>query len=420
MCVVAQVVVWHAEFHGLQAVPKTFFQNLAYGGIVLLSKAGMKQGWVVIFAVLLATCSVARATIVELANGDRISGRIISRSDRAIVVKSPTLGAVTIPLYSIKRISDNGASSSDAPSAPGQEGQPLPPVADSTVPPMQIAKPEASAAGESHKADASVVGERPRMGAPVPVEIPKPIAAREKYHGKQYLVPRAIDFVNMMSAIYNWKSSLRLGFNMYNGQTDARSNTVAFTTNHLWSVNELKLDVLQDYATSTSTTGVETVSRDKFKMSARYRYNTNTRIFFQSESQYGYSRVNNIDQDYLQSLGCGWRIVQNKLWYLCLTPSMSAQYQVISSVAQDVAISPTMYEEAEYRWTDTVKVHNELVALFPVTGGEPTYHFSISLQNKVIGNAFINIEYSFDYDGAVTDANGAMQQSLRTSFGVDF
>jgi putative salt-induced outer membrane protein YdiY len=177
---------------------------------------------------------------------------------------------------------------------------------------------------------------------------------------------------------------------------------------------------MQDYATSTAA-GVDTVSRDQFQTLGRYRYNMDTTRFFQSVSQYGYSRVNNIDQDYLQSLGFGWRIVQTKLWYFCLTPSMSAQYQVINSNQNEMALAPTLYEEAEYKWTDTVKIHNEATAIFPITGSnEPTYHFAVALQNKIIGNAFISIEYNFDYDGAVENSKNARQQSLRTSFGVDF
>jgi putative salt-induced outer membrane protein YdiY len=229
-----------------------------------------------------------------------------------------------------------------------------------------------------------------------------------------------MDFLKRINFLDKWKSNLRVGYNLYSGETDSFSNTVNFLTTRLWTKSECRFEFMQDYATSTDTDGKETVSRDKLRVSGRYRYNsTDKKIFFQAESQYGYARVSGIDQDYLQSFGCGWRIIQSEIWYFCLVPSMAGQYQVIESEQQGVSIAPTLYEEAEYKWTDTLRIHNEAYAIIPANGGnQPTYHFSIMLQNKLVGNLSLNIEYVFDFDGSVSESKDAAQQSLKASFGL--
>ena len=102
-------------------------------------------------------------------------------------------------------------------------------------------------------------------------------------------------------------------------------------------------------------------------------------------------------------------------------PSVAAQYQVIEGKSQGVDMAPTLYEEAEYKWTDTLLIHNEAYAIIPVNGdNNPTYHFSLMLQNKLVGNLSLNLEYLFDFDGSVKEDKDASTQSLRFSFGYDF
>jgi len=352
----------------------------------------------VIFAAALMAALASRAAVVEMFNGDRISGKIVGRDDKFLHVNSTIFGDLVLPLSSVSRIIDDtaekGAAALNAPPA---------------IPRDQTPQPQQ---------------QTPQAGAEVSRNASSPpqrLSDRGKYHGKKYFVPVTIDFIRKISSMYNLTSSFKVGMNYFNGPTDSRSANVAFSIGRIWLMHELKLDYGQDYAESISSAGTKTVSLDKMKTALRYRYNINKRVYFQSNTQYGYSRVNDIDHDYLQSIGYGWRVVQTHLWDFNVTPLLSCQYQRVEGENQEPSLAPTLCEEAEYRWTDTVKLRNELTALFPVTGeNAPSYHFMFSLKNKLIGNAFINIDYLFDFDGAVEKREDAMQQTLRVSFGMDF
>ena len=351
----------------------------------------------ILFTAALIVPIAVRAATVELVNGDRISGKITGRDDKSIHVNSTILGDLVLSLSSVSKIVD------DSPA----KGAPL---TETPIPPEKKARPpEPPAAGGGP----DVAGESPQP--------PRQLSDRGKYHGKRYMIPVAFDFIRRISSMYNLKSSFKVGLNYYNGKTDSKSGNIAFTIGRIWLMHELKLDYTQNYAESTSSAGVKSVSVDKMRTSLRYRYNVNKRMYFQSDTQYGYSRVSDIDHDYLQSFGYGWRAVQTKLWICNITPSISCQYQVVDDEDQTSSLAPTIYEEAEYKWTDTVKLRNEASAIFPVMGdSNPSFHFSVSLKNKLMGGAFISLDYLMDYDGAVTIRKNAMQQTLRASFGMDF
>jgi hypothetical protein len=376
----------------------------------------------------MAVYSIAGGAVIEMKNGDRITGRILDKDSQYVYLKSDIFGKVDIPRERISRIiEDKIQGSSDSVT--------LPPVMNinstnlataPVIPPAPSSKPKTVKPAEASTAIPAVptpstvasVGASTSPTSPSQIDI----RPRQPLTGRKYLSHMLVTFMRKTNFLDKWKTSLRVGYALYSGQTDSYSSTVTLLTERHWKKSEFRFQTVQDYATSTDEDGKKSVSRDALKVSGRYRYNINNRkMFFQSESDYGYSHVNGIDTDCLQSFGYGWRLLQSEVWYFCLVPSVAAQYQVIEGKSQGMDMAPTLYEEAEYKWTDTLLIHNEAYAIIPVNGdNNPTYHFSLMLQNKLVGNLSLNLEYLFDFDGSVKEDKDASTQSLRFSFGYDF
>lgn len=372
----------------------------------------MTTGRLLVLYASLAVCTVANGAVIELRNGDRLTGHIVSRDSDSVLLKTDGLGKIDIPRSKIAKITEDKLRGTEPAAS-------LPPVIN-----IAGARPSTAPRPDSKPAPKKEV-HAPAQQTEVVATVEEPSATpqvKKPLKGRKYISHSLMAFLKRINFLHKWKSNLRIGYNLYSGETDSYSNTVNFLTSRLWTKSEFRFEFKQEYATSTDRDGKETVSRDKLRVNGRYRYNSeDKKIFFQSESQYGYARISGIDQDYLQSFGCGWRIMQSEIWYFCLVPSISGQYQVIESEQQGVSLAPTLYEEAEYKWTDTLLIHNEAYAIIPANGdGQPTYHFSIMLQNKLVGNLSLNIEYVFDFDGSVKESKDAAQQSLRASFGIDF
>jgi hypothetical protein len=373
----------------------------------------MTTSRILLLTASLAACAIADGAVVELNNGDRISGRVVSRDAQVLHFKSDVFGRLDIPLSNVAKIQEDKLKGS-------ADVVKLPPVVSIGASQLATAPKVGTKPGEAKNAAKPDAAKSPKEAvAAVPPVRFDPMKPRES---RRYISHMLVSFLHRINYLDKWKSNLRIGYSLYSGETDSFSSTVNFLTERLWKKSEARFEFMQDYATSTDTAGVETVSRDKLKFTGRYRYNINNRrMFFQTEGQYGYSHVSGIDQDYLQSVGYGWRLIQTEIWYFCLVPAVAGQYQVIEGDQQGLSLSPTLYEEAEYKWTDTLRIHNESYALIPVNGdNNPTYHFSIMLQNKLSRNLSLNIEYLFDFDGSVKQDKDAASQSLRASFGIDF
>ncbi|MBN1404181.1 MAG: DUF481 domain-containing protein [Opitutales bacterium] len=327
---------------------------------------------------LLFTLSALGASVIELKNGDRISGEVISKDAESVRISTELLGELTIPASSIVALAE------DTKEVAAAEPPPPPPPPPAPLPPPQEEK------------------------------------AHSFIPGMNGLRTASASFLRMINIWEEWKSNLSVSLSLLSGQTDSRSTNVSFNTERKWTKQSLRFEVTQEYEVN-KTDGVRSVTRDRFKATGRYRHDISKSMFFQSDTQYMYARVKGIDHDIRQSLGLGWFLVQSDKLSVSLTPSVTTQYTVLNGESQDVACSPTIYEEVVYKWSDTVNVRQEASALFPVNGdADPSYHFAAIFQNKFMENLSFNVEYLFDYDGAVAEDVDASQHSLRLGLGLSF
>jgi len=327
-------------------------------------------GFSLIFA-LLVTVQPLHASVVKLTNGDRVSGDIISRDEEKLTINSPVFGVLELPL------SEVSVEIVDAP-APDEQEQPA------QTPPSVSTQPTFI---DSHGVLHSVTA----------------------------------GFLDRINILRNWKSNMDIGLSLLTGQTNTRSTNLSFDSEREWTHDSARLEVEQEYEI-TETDGTNTVTRNRFKATARLRHDLDKTVFLQSDSQYFFAKIKGIDHDVRQSMGIGWRLSQTDKLNINLTPSVTAQYQMIKSEGQDISCAPTIYEEVTYNWTSSVNLRQEASALFPVTGDsrEPSYHLATTLQNKFTDNLSMNLEYLFDYDGSVDSDTEAGQHSVRMGLGISF
>jgi len=315
-------------------------------------------------AAAFAAFSSCEAAVVQLSNGDRVTGTIVSRAEASITVENPIMGKIVLPLSGIASITE------DAP-APAKEV------------------------------------------AAAPAPVPAPVAAPEE-------TPAEKGFWARNNPLAKWKSNLSIGLSFLSGVKDSRSSTVAFDTERKWTGQELRFELLQQYEVATND-GEDNVSQDMLKVIGRYRHDISDRLFLQSETQYGYDNVKLIDMDARESVGLGWRAIKGDKLTLTLTPALTAQYQVIDGEALDITYSPTLFEELAYTLNDTTSFRQEFSTMFPVNGdSDPSWHAAFIMKRRLSGMFSLNVLYVYDYDGAVPAGIQAGQQSLNLMLGASF
>ncbi|MFA5257742.1 MAG: DUF481 domain-containing protein [Opitutales bacterium] len=329
------------------------------------------RGFSPLFALFL-TMLPLRAAVVELSNGDRLSGEIISRDDDQLTLRSPIFGDLELPLSEVAQVTgDEPAPASDA------------------------------------------------LTAEPPPAMPQAPAARHARGALRAATAALLDRINILR---NWKSNLNIGLSFLTGQTNSRSTNLSFNSERDWTKDSMRLELTQEYEIAETDEGEDAVTRNKLKATARFRHDLDNTMFVQSDSQYFFAKAKGIDHDVRQSMGLGWRLSQTDRLNINLTPSVTAQYQVIRGEDQSISCSPTLYEEVIFNWTPSINLRQEASALFPVTGetNDPSFHFAATLQNKFTDNLSMNLEYLFDYDGSVARNTEAGQHSLRMGLGMSF
>lgn len=315
--------------------------------------------------------SSLHGAIVQMKNGDRITGTVLKQQDETLFLKSEQFGILEIPTANVAKI-----------------------IETPTPPPAPAAEVK---------------------------EAPKPKGLLGMSSGGRYIVEVVKGFLKENGILGKWKSSIRLGYTLVSGEVSTSTTSTAIHTERQWKVNSVKVDYQQDYATSTDAEGNSSVTRDKLKVGVQFRHALNQRNFIQTDSQYSYAHVSGIDNDYLQTLGYGWKCLDTKSFKFTLVPALSLHYQDVVAGDTGMSLAPAIYEEVEYHWTEYVRIRNEAYALFPVDdNGGPTYHFSVLLQNRLVASLSLNLEYVFDYDGAVSASTNSAQHVLRTAFSFDF
>ena len=347
----------------------------------------MKGRLAAVSALALMACLPLSGAVVELTNGDHVTGKIISKDDISIKLKTEMMGEVKILMCNVAKIDEKAGNMTAKPAKPNGD------VAAKTP-----------AGGKISPGDSVVFS---TVGL--------------AHENRRYIYSEAREFFRRVNILNRWTSNLKLAFSLASSTTEARSNTIEFSTERKLSINEYRFTTMQEYATTTNEQGVDTVTSDKFRATGRFRHNLSSWRFLQSETEYGFNHVSGINQDYLESLGYGMRLVQNKLWYFSVTPSATTQYQVLKTGRRIASDGPSIYEEAEYRWSDSLRIRDEATVFFPVTSdNKPSYHVSFILENKLVGNVSLNIEYSYDYDGAVSNSSKVAQTCLKAALGIDF
>lgn len=347
-----------------------------------------------LFACILG-CGTAYSAVIELSNGDRVSGEITGCDNQFVHVTTKLFGPLDIPLASVMAIRDTNTH----PEALASSGK----------------EPEGPSRNAAHAKEDSEGKNCHQNVADITVQ---DHSTQPNYFG--FLIPAS--FYRSLDMLKAWESKVKLGLNVIDSETGYRSQNIALSSERKWNEKyEAKLSYEQDYATTTDSAGTETVSQDKLKMIGRFRHNYDTNLFFQSESQFGYARVSGIDRDFVQSFGCGWKVSKTRRISLDLVPSILIEKQKVDGEYQDLTPSPSFTEEMSIKFSDGFLIRNTASASFPIdNGNDPSWQFMLSLENKLTRNLFTSLEYLIEYDGAVSETTEPLSNSLKASLGLNF
>lgn len=334
----------------------------------------MKLLWRISLIWLLIFVRSYAADMIELVNGDRITGEIIKEEGGTVFFRSDLLGDLTFPRASIRTVPAAGTATA-------------PPVA----PPAAVVPPVASAPKKS----------RPAGGTPsVPVEklekkkpahsfretlhIPDALTGKIRlnaYHRNDDYLQEYLDISPSLSLVkgkhsFNWAFNYR-----YKRDDNTRDGS--------WDKDD-----------------------DRLTAEQKYRYKLNKRFFSQSRTYWERDLVDEIDPRIIQSFGLGVYVLNNDAFKLDV--SVGAGYEYLD-ISDEVTQEITPAFEQSFRWVINSRFSFKETFSFDGDDTEFQYDFINELEAKLNGSLSIVLKHSVEYDKELTDGVVDESKDVRTA-----
>jgi putative salt-induced outer membrane protein YdiY len=308
---------------------------------------------------------------VELANGDRLTGRLIQQTEDHIVFHSPVLGELRL-------------STAQAAILPAEEP----------------ASPAETAVDTSAQAIALA-------GAPPPV----PAAAQPP----------------------PWQGTVEFGYQQQSGQRDTLNLNLRGTAELKRGRSNYQIEGRMLYGEQQGRTNV-----DRSDASFRWRRNLNQDFFTQAATSYSRDQVRQIDHNFEQNFGAGYRLFSSDLHTLNLGAGLTGQYRENRGVDPGTYALVEVFQDYTLRINGRLTLRQNVVAQYtpdgqgsfvivanqprPTTDGEPNYKLRLNtaLQGKMTDRISLNLRYEYEYDNAIVALNSAADHRITSSIGYAF
>lgn len=336
-------------------------------------------------------CFVQADTLV-FNNGDRLTGKISKEEMGKIFFHSDLLGDMKIDASKVSLITR-----SEMPAVAEVEEQ--------TVTETSI----------DHRSKLSEAGE-----APVKSETKSAKTKKTSIKSSLLRFP-GIGFLVEHRPLNKWDSDLKAGFGWKRGERDKVDITMRFVSIYEREKSHYKLNARYTYGFQKGKDGVKEKSSDRYEASLRYRYTRSERVFFQANSRYLKDLIKNINGEFKQSLGLGWKYLNGEKMQASITPSLTGQYQQIANVGKGWDFLATLFQDFEYKLSDKFTFREETV--FSVDPGNThlfTIDFLAKIEARISTTSNVDLRWEIDFDNNVAPGVNKLQERILLAFGYKF
>lgn len=356
----------------------------------------------------------APTQIIYLVNGDRLTGRILEKTDTHLHVETD-FGELRIPLDRIARETEDRYAEASITE--------LPPVVDSLLDlarptdrekasPEETGEPDVAAADPEEATKTRTIAEEILASPPPPREEP-PSMWDDNFFFR---------FLDRYSPIAHWDSQLQFGLVMQSGAVDQRDYSVRFVTqNRSLARREVRFEASWDYSLRRNDAGDRFRWRDRRRALLRYRYDLGDRFFFQSITRYNSEFTQGIRHAIDESVGIGYTFLDTRRFKGAVTPTIGAQYRDIRNRPTEWSGILSLFQDLEYRISSRTKLTQNLsITYYPAENNEISTRFITGLENQLSDRLRLNLRYEYSYDQTVANRALRRQQLLSFALGTTF
>ncbi len=338
-------------------------------------------------ALALSASTLAADTLV-FKNGDRLTGSLVSQENGVITFSSPVLGTLQVAEADAEvQTPENVSEEVAGPTMPSEGTQ----MADAAGAPETVESGETETAAAEQQAedwDARIAEWKEAFQSVIP----------EGWHGK-----------------------FTVGYTYTNSNSRKTAFVTKFNAKLDDDIHHYGIRGFYEFGDTVNANGVKSVDTDKYGGGFNYKWDFEEDWFFTSDTSYLKDQVRDIEDQATETLGVGYRIINDEDMKLNITGGMSGQYNNVVGENQKWFYYVTAGNEFEYHFNKYFRVEqNAYIRMDPSDTNNYQYNFYLGGVVKLTEWIEASLSYNANYDNIVGPGTKKLEENIIFALGVPF
>jgi len=225
---------------------------------------------------------------------------------------------------------------------------------------------------------------------------------------------RMKDFLRVIS-FENWSRQFEFGMNLQSGRRDKLDYNARFNVRRRIEKNDFRFEARRYFGESDR--GKTT---DRLYSNLRWRRDLSPGVFYQTDTLYSSDAIKEIDVNLEQTLGLGYRLLNQKALKVSTGAGLSGRYREDNVDNGNTNYLFDVFQDLDYRLGSRLRFTQEFrIALPPDERSEYEYEFQAGIVSKVTDSLHLSIRYQLEYDRSLPE-DRREDQRVVSSVGIDF
>ncbi len=348
------------------------------------------QGWLVLFGFLLLKTCWAESLILQLRNGDRVTGTLVSEDANQVTIIHAILGKITIPMAQIESRKNATAGAAVAPSTTNPVAA-LPTVASPAAPvAAQPSQPASAKPGTSSLPAQAAAATKSGPGShPTPPKTKSPVS---------------------------WNFDIQLGVNLQYNQKDNELYYGSFRAFY----KGLRFRDTFDYKVNYGKTdGI--LSANNMRGFIRTEFDLTQKTFVFNEGGAGYDEVRKIDYTYDDSIGVGYKLITRSNITMNVDTGANYQDQFFADQTRKDYFSLRLGEKISWKISSKF-IWDEVLEFYPRSFQFDDYRIRFESTSRYLLNTFLSLNLTVTdlYDTRPAPGVTPNDLQIRSTVGIKF
>ena len=222
------------------------------------------------------------------------------------------------------------------------------------------------------------------------------------------------DFVRLIS-FENWSRQFEFGMNLQSGRRDKFDYNARFNIRRRIEKNDFRFEARRYFGESD-----QGKTTDRLYSNFRWRRDLSPGVFYQTDTLYSSDAIKEIDVNLEQTLGLGYRLLNQKARKVSTGAGLSGRYREDNVDNGNTNYLLDAFQDLDYRLGSRLRFTQEFrIALPPDERSEYEYEFQAGIVSKVTDSLHLSIRYQLEYDRSLPE-DRREDQRIVSSVGIDF